>query len=345
MSDTAWHRDCEISSLLMEGDVNAVDIDKGILRNVKMCGTISPTNRRHWPAHVLAAAKDRYEGSACYVDHDKGSRDPGSRKPRSYNDRLGNFRNVVAKENGLYGDLHFNPEHRSAKAFAWDVKNKTEGVGFSHDVDWRYKRHADGIKEALEVGRVYSVDLVSGPGTTKNVFESADDEEDTDQGADEVATEQELADLKARLLKLEGEKTALEQEKLTAERLVNATTWAAELGLEGEAATEAAGIVAGIADDKLRGLVTGLVESVVEAAANSQPAPGEQAGDFDEALEDEFDEEPPVERKVQHRRSGFARPRSREALPATEAGAVGRKKVVAHEPDGKAAVARWRSRR
>jgi hypothetical protein len=60
--ESIFERVSEISSMLMEGDAS-VDETAGILRGVKMCGTVSPSNRRKWPADVLAAARERYEGA------------------------------------------------------------------------------------------------------------------------------------------------------------------------------------------------------------------------------------------------------------------------------------------
>jgi hypothetical protein len=338
--ESIFERVSEISSMLMEGDAS-VDETAGILRGVKMCGTVSPSNRRKWPADVLAAARERYEGAPCYVNHDFKNKEAGARKPRRLEDRLGDWSNVRATENGLIGDLTFNPHHPMAKSVGWYAKNRTKGVGFSHDVDWRYKRHADGIKEALEVGQVYSVDLVSGPGTAKNVYECEYDEDGedsvTEQTGDlDVATEAEIAQenaaLKAKLAKLESEKAA-------GDRLAASTTWAHEIGLEGDLATEAASTVASIADDAVRGSVTALIESVFEQAA-SAPAPAEEAADFEE------DEEEPA-RKVKFRRSRLATPRSTESRPVTEA--ADRKRIDdvfagrgGVKVDAKAAVSRWR---
>jgi hypothetical protein len=55
----------------------------------------------------------------------------------------------------------------------WWANQKKAGVGFSHNVDYRHKRRADGIREALEIGRVYSVDLVANPGTTRSATEQS----------------------------------------------------------------------------------------------------------------------------------------------------------------------------
>ena len=68
-----------------------------------------------------------YEGMRVNVDHV----DPGQR--RSLRDRIGLVKNVTLREDGLYGDFHYNPKHALAEQVAWDAENAPQNLGFSHD--------------------------------------------------------------------------------------------------------------------------------------------------------------------------------------------------------------------
>ena len=73
----------------------------------------------------MAKALPLYEGMRVNVDHV----DPGQR--RSLRDRIGLVKNVTLKEDGLYGDFHFNPKHALAEQIAWDAENAPQNLGFS----------------------------------------------------------------------------------------------------------------------------------------------------------------------------------------------------------------------
>ncbi len=75
----------------------------------------------------MAKALPLYEGMRVNVDHV----DPGQR--RSLRDRIGLVKNVTLKDDGLYGDFHFNPKHALAEQIAWDAENAPQNLGFSHD--------------------------------------------------------------------------------------------------------------------------------------------------------------------------------------------------------------------
>ena len=101
-----------------------VDREKGIIPGVKLLGTVSRKGRVY-PKEVMAKALPLYEGMRVNVDHV----DPGQR--RSLRDRIGLVKNVTLKEDGLYGDFHFNPKHALAEQIAWDAENAPQNLGFS----------------------------------------------------------------------------------------------------------------------------------------------------------------------------------------------------------------------
>jgi hypothetical protein len=143
-----------------------VDREKGVITGVKLLGRVSKKGREY-PAAVMAKARPLYEGMRVNVDHV----DPGQR--RSLRDRIGLVKNVTLKEDGLYGDFHYNPKHALADQIAWDAENAPQNLGFSHDTRGGSRRV--GGKEVVEsIDKVLSVDLVANPATTTGLFESFD---------------------------------------------------------------------------------------------------------------------------------------------------------------------------
>ena len=111
-----------------------VDRVGGIIPGVKLLGCVSRKGREY-PKEVMARALPLYEGMRVNVDHV----DPGQR--RSLRDRIGLVKNVTLKEDGLYGDFHFNPKHALAEQIAWDAENAPQNLGFSHDTRGKFKKH------------------------------------------------------------------------------------------------------------------------------------------------------------------------------------------------------------
>jgi hypothetical protein len=150
------------------GAAMVADRQQGVLRGVKILGLLSRNGRRYL-ADALARAIPLYEGAKVNVNHPKGN--PGG--PRDYQDRIGAIRNVsLRRDEGLFGDLHFNPKHALAEQLLWDAEHAPENVGFSHNVEARTVRDGDAVVvEAIT--KVQSVDLVADPATTRGLFEAA----------------------------------------------------------------------------------------------------------------------------------------------------------------------------
>ena len=104
-----------------------VDRERGIIPGVKLLGDGEPERAASTPRKSWHRALPLYEGMRVNVDHV----DPGQR--RSLRDRIGLVKNVTLKEDGLYGDFHFNPKHALAEQIAWDAENAPQNLGFSHD--------------------------------------------------------------------------------------------------------------------------------------------------------------------------------------------------------------------
>jgi hypothetical protein len=144
-----------------------VDRERGIIPGVKLLGTVSKKGREY-PKEVMAKALPLYEGMRVNIDHV----DPGQR--RSLRDRIGLVKNVTLKEDGLYGDFHFNPKHPLADQIAWDAENAPQNLGFSHDTRGG-SRNVGGRLVVESIDKVLSVDLVANPATTTGLFEGLEE--------------------------------------------------------------------------------------------------------------------------------------------------------------------------
>jgi hypothetical protein len=144
-----------------------VDRPSGVIRGVKILGLESRNGRVYTP-QALTGSLALYEGAKVNVNHPKGH----PQAPRDYQDRIGVIRGVVFRENeGLFGDLHYNPAHALAEQLAWDAEHAQENVGFSHNVQARTSQQGQRlVVEAIT--RVQSVDLVADPATTRGLFEA-----------------------------------------------------------------------------------------------------------------------------------------------------------------------------
>ncbi len=147
-----------------------VDRNSGVIRGVKLLGLRSRNGRRY-QQHALADAVSLYEGAKVNINHPKGH--PLS--PRDYQDRLGVIRGVELRtQEGLFGDLHFNPKHALSEQLMWDAEHASQNVGLSHNVLARTARDGDDtVVEAIT--KVQSIDLVADPATTQGLFEQQRD--------------------------------------------------------------------------------------------------------------------------------------------------------------------------
>lgn len=145
-----------------------VDRTAGVIRGVKLLGLRSKNGRRYLET-ALAEAAALYEGAKVNINHPKGH--PLS--PRDYQDRLGVISGVELRpQQGLFGDLHFNPKHTLSEQLMWDAEHAPQNVGLSHNVLARTRREGEGtVVETIT--RVQSIDLVADPATTEGLFEQA----------------------------------------------------------------------------------------------------------------------------------------------------------------------------
>lgn len=140
-----------------------VDEENHVLLDVLLLGR-SSVNQADYTDDAIQHGVHQYEEAQCYVGHSKDGSNP------LYDSSLGVHRNVHPAPDGIRGNFHYNPEHRLAKQLVWDAKHNPRAVGFSHDADCTYHVR-NGRKVVQSIDRVYSVDLVTKPGTTRGLFE------------------------------------------------------------------------------------------------------------------------------------------------------------------------------
>jgi hypothetical protein len=153
-----------------------VDRAAGVIRGVKLLGLRSRNGRRY-RENALIEAIGLYEGAKVNTNHPKGH----PLAPRDYQDRLGVVRGVKFRANeGLFGDLHFNPRHALSEQLVWDAEHAPQNVGMSHNVLARTKQLGDEtVVEAIT--KVQSIDLVADPATTSGLYEHATSQESRDK--------------------------------------------------------------------------------------------------------------------------------------------------------------------
>jgi hypothetical protein len=141
-----------------------VDRAAGVIKGVKILGLQSRNGRSYLPS-ALAQGARLYEGAKVNVNH------AAQGAARSYQDRIGLLRGIVARDDGLFADFYFNPKHPVAEQLQWDAENAPENVGFSHVVEAKTRRER-GVVVVEEIQKVESVDLVANPATTSGLFET-----------------------------------------------------------------------------------------------------------------------------------------------------------------------------
>lgn len=136
-----------------------------VVLGVLLCGATSKQGRSYLPAAFAGDRVKRYEGRACFVNHDRGDRTAES--------KLGEFENCRLNDRGLpVGDLAVNPKHPLAESVLWAAEHKPGFYGMSHMADCA-TRYEGGKEVVEEVREVLSVDLVANPATTRTLYESA----------------------------------------------------------------------------------------------------------------------------------------------------------------------------
>jgi len=160
----------ELNAVFESGPMGVVasNVDKAnhVVKHVKILGKTSK-NGRDYSGVINGKTATAYENAKVYVGHpDK----PGQSRNGKYGERIARVRNAVAEADGIYGDLHLNPEHPLTKSFMWEAENDPTSAGLSHHADLVYRDRNQSAVESIE--NVKSVDIVDSPATTNGIFES-----------------------------------------------------------------------------------------------------------------------------------------------------------------------------
>jgi len=131
---------------------------------IKLLGWES-ANGRFYDPESMRKYVTCYDDCAVNFDHTSD---------RRFKERFGWIANAVWREDGIYGDLSFNPLHSDVETFLWWCENKPNKLGMSHSVIAEGEPREDGVIVITRIIRVESVDIVADPATTKGMFESMD---------------------------------------------------------------------------------------------------------------------------------------------------------------------------
>lgn len=150
-------------------------VEDGLIRGVRVLGPHS-ANGRTYSHQAITGAAHLYEGVGVNVNHSVGS--------RLVADRIGVLRGVRVSEGpGLSADLVYLQSHSIAATLKEAAERMPEALGFSHAVDANF---SEGRREVSEILKVYSVDLVADPATTKGIFEQQRSEDSCGMTAEDL---------------------------------------------------------------------------------------------------------------------------------------------------------------
>lgn len=150
-----------------------------IIRNVVLLGAESK-NRRRYKENAMKEAVPLYEKVQAFVNHPT---DAEIRQGERDAFRLaGMFKSPRFSEGKIYGDFHGLPNDPASAKFV-AIARMPEIAGMSHNAQG--KMHKEGNIEIVEsIERVFSVDLVTSPATTRGLFEHDEFEEGEEEMLD-----------------------------------------------------------------------------------------------------------------------------------------------------------------
>jgi hypothetical protein len=143
-----------------------VDVDKGIIYDVKFLGNESENGPRYG-YECRRKALPLYEEAIVHQNHPKGRKDT----ERPVQDWVGVLRNVRAEADGSYGDLHMRTKHQDYEVLMEAATKFWTKFGLSH-VAYGSGKKVGGVEDVKEIALVRSVDIVLDPATVSNLYES-----------------------------------------------------------------------------------------------------------------------------------------------------------------------------
>jgi hypothetical protein len=135
--------------------------ESGLVKGVHLLGYKSKNKKNgefySYAKEAVISAAPAYVGLPIFLDHNE----EGGRK---FVDQIGIVKETSVVDVGMIGDIQFNTEHPFYAATKWWIENRTETVGFSHDVIAKFDTS---LNSYVEIVKPKSVDLVVDPATTK----------------------------------------------------------------------------------------------------------------------------------------------------------------------------------
>lgn len=148
----------------------AVDREACVIRGVKILGWVS-SNGREYDAAAMKQFVGKYANARANVNHLEGHQ---TFVP--FESRFGRILSPEWREDGIYGDLQFNPRHKLADAFLWWAENDPNAIGLSHSVIADGVEGDNGQFKIDKIVDVLSVDIVADPATNSGLFEAMNDD-------------------------------------------------------------------------------------------------------------------------------------------------------------------------
>jgi hypothetical protein len=148
-------------------EAKGTDEAGGRVFNVRIIAFGDSRNGRRYPARVMQGAVSKYEGARAYDHH----RTAEELRSSTLTGLIGSYRNVEARSDGLYGDLHLLPgATHAAEALDATLAAQEQGrppiVGVSHDVMAHFQpinNNGRRLQEATQIVDVQSADVVANP--------------------------------------------------------------------------------------------------------------------------------------------------------------------------------------
>ncbi len=141
-----------------------VDREKGVIRNVRICGETS-LNGRKYPPSVLRRDFPKYENAKVYFDHSRVGE-------RSIRDVAGWLSDVKPDADGIpRGNLNLYMTDASAGKVLEAAERNPNQLGLSHVAECK-SNFKGGVEIIESIESVVSVDIVTDPATNRGLFES-----------------------------------------------------------------------------------------------------------------------------------------------------------------------------
>lgn len=189
---TRKHIDRCVESATYQTGSLKLDRDAGIVYGVKVLGWSGKNGTRVYKRPAVEKALPLYDGAAVNLNHAKVEPGDMRRPDHDVTKRFGRIINPRITGDGLYADLKYNRKHWYADTFTEWVDTDPGAIGLSHDAILQGPVNANGTRSIESIPRVFSVDLVADPGSTKGLHE--DDSPEDDEGVMEGAS-QDMSDL------------------------------------------------------------------------------------------------------------------------------------------------------